>query len=77
MRRPYIKLLYQSSNGGRTDINTTQNASYENPVFNQRFQFEVHQDNDAVVVQLIDSTIMGQKLELSIDFNTLRNYMQD
>lgn len=77
MRRPYIKLLYQSANGGRTDINNTQNASYENPVFNQRFQFDVHQDADSVVIQLIDSTIMGQKLETLISFNDLRNYMMD
>lgn len=46
-------------------------------MFNQRFQFDVHQDQDAVVIQLIDSTIMGQKLETAITFNDLRNYMMD
>lgn len=58
MLRPYIKLTLERPVDNRImniDIGETQSQTYENPVYNKRFQFEIFSDNDTVRIQVIDS----------------------
>lgn len=46
-------------------------------MFNHRFQFKVNSERDSVIVQCIDSQVLGQTLELQISLMQLRQYMED
>ena len=48
------------------DIGETPSQTYENPVYNKRFQFNVNSDNDTVRVQVVDSQVMGTTIETRI-----------
>lgn len=32
----------------------TQPQTYENPVYNQRLQFDVYDDNDRILIEIVD-----------------------
>lgn len=76
IQRPYIKVFYNSG-VGRQEIKQTQIVSAENPVFNERVQFDVQNDTDSVVIELHNSTILGTKLSLQIRFEDLKELMND
>ena len=50
MARPYIKIIYINEAGAKIEIGSTQSQTWENAVFNQRFQFKVNSERDYVLV---------------------------
>lgn len=58
------------------DIGSTQPQPKDNPVFNERFQFEV-QDEDVIHIKIIDSQIQGLQCQTDITMKDLREYMDD
>ena len=54
-------------------IGETQSQSYQNPVYNQRFQFNAQQ-KDIIKIQVVDP---GAKIETLIEMSKLREYMED
>lgn len=58
MVRPYIKLTLERPVDNQMltlDIGETPSQTYENPVYNKRFQFDVENDSDTIRVQVVDS----------------------
>jgi hypothetical protein len=80
MLRPYIKLSIERPMENRIvtiPIGETTSQTYENPVYNKRFQFDVLSDQDTVRVQVIDSQVLGTSIETRISLKDLREYMND
>lgn len=50
MARPYIKIIYVNETGAKIELGSTTSQTYENAVFNHRFQFKVNSDRDFVIV---------------------------
>ena len=65
MLRPYVKLFVERVVAGKLqalDLGETPSATYENPVYNSRFQFNVANDSDIILLRVIDSQIMGTSM---------------
>ena len=80
MRNPFIKILLDRPSQGRVqtvDIGQTQPQTYENPVYNKRFQFNVENDSDTARLQIIDSQNTNLIIETKIEMRELREYMDD
>ena len=54
------------------DLGQTEAQVYENPVYNSRFQFDVNDDNDKIVIQVIDSKAFSTMIETYILMRELR-----
>lgn len=57
MSRPFIRVTLERKIQGQLKTELlceTQPQSYENPVYNQRLQFDVYDDNDRVLFEVID-----------------------
>jgi hypothetical protein len=77
-----IKLSLEKEAQGRkvqVEIGQTNSQTFENPVYNKRFQFNIGNDNDRVRIFAVDSGIRGKELELEngILLRDLREYMDD
>ena len=55
----------------------TQAQTYENPVYNQRLQFDVYDDNDRVLIEVVDQKVLGTQISTYIRMAELRQYMDD
>ena len=80
MVRPYIKVSMERPIDNRIvtlPIGETQSQTFENPVYNKRFQFEILSDNDTVRIQVIDSQVLGTSIETRLTMKDLREYMND
>lgn len=80
MQRPYIKITLERPVDGRVqnqEIGETNSQPAENPVYNKRLQFPVQDDNDTLLVQVIDSRVLGTQIETRIPLRDLREYMND
>lgn len=80
MRYPYLKVLLQKTNFGREDfieIGQTKAQTYENPVYNQRYQFEVGEDSQYVMIQVIDQQSPNLVLDVRLQLSELIDKMNN
>ena len=80
MSKPFIKIQVERMVQGQVqivDLGETQAQTYENTVYNRRFQFDVYDDNDKIVIQVIDSKMLSQPIQTYILLRELRTYMDD
>jgi len=78
--RPFIKIFVERRIDGQPqiqDLGETQAQTYENTVYNRRFQFDVYDDNDKIVIQVADQKALSLTIETYILLRELRTYMDD
>ena len=87
--KPYIRLTLLSGGPRQQQneiIGQTESQTYENPVYNKRFQFNVNSEkDDRVLIEVLDeqTNVLGlkigtqKKVETIITMQELREYMED
>ena len=77
---PFIKITLERRIQGNLQtipLAETPAQSHENPVYNKRVQFDVYDDNDKVIIQIIDSKVLGTSIGTQILMSEFKGYMQE